>query len=134
MMKKEFKKLYKYYKKLLRQISKLELREGCGCMNYFIVYLMYLRDSFILSCPDCDFDNDPLIKTIGSAIETYQLSQSCIEEYFEINAQGMLIPKDKSMPYAEVAKQHQKRRLELLSIFWQIVATCSEDWFNAINI
>lgn len=48
-LKKRYKLLYKYYNKSLKKITKNSVLYRYNCLSYLYVYLLYMRDYYILT-------------------------------------------------------------------------------------
>ncbi len=123
--KKNHKKLYKSYKKYLKQLNN-ELSAGLQDPTvYFVSYLKLLRDYHLLSMPEPDEQNLTLASLI-TAIAEYERSQTCISNYYIID-NGVLTRRPE---YTEEAamQSFQKEKLQHWDTFWGLVKLSIESW------
>lgn len=119
--------LYNKYKRVLSLYSKQSLIDTELGLDYFIIYLKYLRDMRIMDKIDGGLEEDNLITTISSALNAYEEYVGCIHKYYDVTDTS-ITPKDKTLSAEEVLKQYNKNKIEANDIFWEIVKTNLESW------
>ena len=85
LFKREKNKLWATYNKRLKKLHKTNFSIPTNNLEYFITYLKYLRDYYILTnCPEKNSPDYVKANTIASAIAEYELSQQCINKYYQL--------------------------------------------------
>ena len=78
--KKDFKEIYKTYDKQLKTHHKLSLENYSSGLDYFVTYLKFMRDYYILTEP-LVLDNgseNMKIASLATALSAYDKYQMCI--------------------------------------------------------
>lgn len=77
--KKEFKDLYKAYEKQLKKHHTLSLEGLTNSMDYFVTYLKFMRDYYILTEPLVAENGEENLKiaSLATAISAYTKYQTC---------------------------------------------------------
>lgn len=78
--KKTYKKLFNAYDKKLKNVHKTNLVSLNNNLDYFVTYLQFMRDCFVLTEPHISADGKENFKitSIATAISEYEQYQACI--------------------------------------------------------
>lgn len=103
---KKYKKLYNSYNKKLLSEHKLNFSALDNSMSYFITYLKYLRDYYLLADNNAQLENviDTKTATLVAAVSEYEKYINCISNYYKLN--GNTIERITDEPEEEVAKKY----------------------------
>lgn len=84
---KEFKQLYKAYDKRLKEDHTLNFKSLTNSMNYFVTYLKFMRDYYILTEPLVLESGEENLKiaTLASAVSEYEKYQTCEQNYYSFD-------------------------------------------------
>ena len=107
---KQHKQLCAQYNKKLLAHHKANFSTLGNNMDYFVTYLKYLRDYYILTDPDATTKEEINLKTasIIAAVSEYEKYNSCITNYYKLN--GNTIEKISDEPEEEVLKKYNIER------------------------
>lgn len=77
--KKEFKDLYKAYEQQLKKYHTLNIEGITNSMDYFVTYLKFMRDYYILTEPLVTENGEENLKiaSLATAISAYNKYQTC---------------------------------------------------------
>lgn len=125
---KEYKKLYNSYNKKLLAEHKLNFSTLDNNMSYFITYLKYLRDYYLLNDNIAQLEDTINVKTatLVAAVDEYEKYISCINNYYKLN--GNIAEKISDESEEEVAKKYNLEKNFHWTNFWQLVMTNIEGW------
>lgn len=125
---KEYKKLYNSYNKKLLAEHKLSFSTLDNNMKYFITYLKYLRDYYLLTDSVAQSEDTVNVKTatLVAAVNEYEKYVNCINNYYKLN--GNIAEKISDEPEEEVAKKYNLEKKFHWTNFWQLVMTNMEGW------
>lgn len=125
---KEYKKLYNSYNKKLLAEHKLSFSTLDNNMKYFITYLKYLRDYYLLTDNAAQVEDAVNVKTatLVAAVNEYEKYVNCINNYYKLN--GDIAEKISDEPEEEVAKKYNLEKKFHWTNFWQLVMTNIEGW------
>ena len=125
---KEYKELYDSYNKKLLAEHKLSFSTLDNNMKYFITYLKYLRDYYLLTDGITQLEDTINVKTatLVAAINEYEKYINCINNYYKLN--GNIIEKMSDESEEEVAKKYNMEKKFHWTNFWQLVMTNIEGW------
>ena len=125
---KEYKKLYNSYNKKLLSEHKLSFSTLDNNMKYFITYLKYLRDYYLLTDSVAQSEDTVNVKTatLVAAVNEYEKYVNCINNYYKLN--GNIAEKISDEPEEEVAKKYNLEKKFHWTNFWQLVMTNMEGW------
>ena len=125
---KEYKKLYNSYNKKLLAEHKLSFSALDNNMKYFITYLKYLRDYYLLTDSVAQSEDAVNVKTatLVAAINEYEKYVNCINNYYKLN--GNIAEKISDESEEEVAKKYNLEKKFHWTNFWQLVMTNMEGW------
>ena len=125
---KEYKKLYNSYNKKLLAEHKLSFSTLDNNMKYFITYLKYLRDYYLLTDSVAQSEDAVNVKTatLVAAVNEYEKYVNCINNYYKLN--GNIAEKISDEPEEEVAKKYNLEKKFHWTNFWQLVMTNMEGW------
>lgn len=126
--KKEYKKLYKSYKKQLRLLFQTGTQKWIDPTKYFIAYLKMIRDYKVLNTSYIEkFDEKNLdLTALVTAISEYELSQTCIEKYYKI--ENGILTRITSEDEETTLQKFRDEKLFHWEAFWNIVKMNIEDW------
>ena len=122
-----YKKLYNQYAKSL-WIKHTEMVKNTGnVLDYFVNYLKFMRDYYILTVPADAPENDKLkTAAIVTAVSEYEKFNSCINNYYSAN--GEVLEKFADQPKEHILEEYSKERAYHWTNFWQLVMLNIEDW------
>ena len=125
---KEYKELYNSYNKKLLAEHKLSFSTLDNNMKYFITYLKYLRDYYLLTDSVAQSEDTVNVKTatLVAAINEYEKYVNCINNYYKLN--GNIAEKISDESEEEVAKKYNLEKKFHWTNFWQLVMTNIEGW------
>lgn len=125
---KEYKKLYNSYNKKLLAEHKLSFSTLDNNMRYFITYLKYLRDYYLLTDSAAQLEDAVNVKTatLVAAVNEYEKYVNCINNYYKLN--GNIAEKISDESEEEVAKKYNLEKKFHWTNFWQLVMTNIEGW------
>ena len=125
---KEYKELYNSYNKKLLAEHKLSFSTLDNNMKYFITYLKYLRDYYLLTDSAAQSEDAVNVKTatLVAAVNEYEKYVSCINNYYKLN--GNIAEKISDESEEEVAKKYNLEKKFHWTNFWQLVMTNMEGW------
>ena len=125
---KEYKELYNSYNKKLLAEHKLSFSTLDNSMKYFITYLKYLRDYYLLTDSVAQSEDTVNVKTatLVAAVNEYEKYVNCINNYYKLN--GDIAEKISDESEEEVAKKYNLEKKFHWTNFWQLVMTNMEGW------
>ena len=125
---KEYKELYDSYNKKLLAEHKLSFSTLDNNMGYFITYLKYLRDYYLLTDSNAQLEDTINVKTatLVTAVDEYEKYINCINNYYKLN--GNIVEKISDESEEEVAKKYNLEKNFHWMNFWQLVMTNIEGW------
>ena len=125
---KEYKELYNSYNKKLLAEHKLSFSTLDNNMKYFITYLKYLRDYYLLTDGVAQSEDTVNVKTatLVAAVNEYEKYVNCINNYYKLN--GNIAEKISDESEEEVAKKYNLEKKFHWTNFWQLVMTNMEGW------
>ena len=125
---KEYKELYNSYNKKLLAEHKLSFSTLDNNMGYFITYLKYLRDYYLLNDNTAQLEDTINVKTatLVAAVDEYEKYINCINNYYKLN--GNIAEKISDESEEEVAKKYNLEKNFHWTNFWQLVMTNIEGW------
>ena len=125
---KEYKELYNSYNKKLLAEHKLSFSTLDNNMKYFITYLKYLRDYYLLTDSVTQSEDTVNVKTatLVAAVNEYEKYVNCINNYYKLN--GDIAEKISDESEEEVAKKYNLEKKFHWTNFWQLVMTNIEGW------
>ena len=125
---KEYKELYNSYNKKLLAEHKLSFSTLDNNMKYFITYLKYLRDYYLLTDNAAQAEDAVNVKTatLVAAVNEYEKYVNCINNYYKLN--GNIAEKISDESEEEVAKKYNLEKKFHWTNFWQLVMTNIEGW------
>ena len=125
---KEYKELYNSYNKKLLTEHKLNFSTLDNNMSYFITYLKYLRDYYLLNDNIAQLEDTINVKTatLVAAVDEYEKYINCINNYYKLN--GNIAEKISDESEEEVAKKYNLEKNFHWTNFWQLVMTNIEGW------
>ena len=125
---KEYKKLYNSYNKKLLAEHKLSFSTLDNNMKYFITYLKYLRDYYLLTDSAAQSEDAVNVKTatLVAAVNEYEKYVNCINNYYKLT--GNIAEKISDESEEEVAKKYNLEKKFHWTNFWQLVMTNMEGW------
>ena len=120
---KEYKELYDSYNKKLLAEHKLSFSTLDNNMGYFITYLKYLRDYYLLTDSNAQLEDTINVKTatLVAAVDEYEKYINCINNYYKLN--GNIAEKISDEPEEEAAKKYNLEKNFHWTNFWQLVMT-----------
>ena len=125
---KEYKELYDSYNKKLLTEHKLNFSTLDNNMSYFITYLKYLRDYYLLNDNIAQLEDTINVKTatLVAAVDEYEKYINCINNYYKLN--GNIAEKISDEPEEEAAKKYNLKKNNHWTNLWQLEMTNIEGW------
>ena len=126
--KKEFKQLYKAYDKVLKKDHAESVKKLTNNMDYFIDYLKFMRDYYILTEPLIleSGEENLRIASLATAISEYEQYQTCIHKYYGFEGQQIVHKADSTRE--DVQQQYNIEKAFHWNNFWELVKLNMEDW------
>lgn len=112
--KKELSKLNQVYTNKLLEMHKTTKADLTVDLAYFITYLQYVRDKYIIMKADSFDSSDIKLAALAITIEAYHRYKNCIDEYYKVSDDKKLEPKI-SGTKAEVFENYTKTK----SFYWE---------------
>lgn len=131
--KKQFKELYKFYDKELKKCHKINFKNLNNNLDYFITYIRFMRDYYILSENVYDPIQNQKIYYLCLAVQEYDAYYNCIYDYYNIS-KNMVEIKDKTKTKAEVDAEYRAEMAKHINNFWLIVKDNIEGWLSSDEI
>lgn len=124
----EFKALYKAYNKALKNTHRTNFKNLTNCMDYFVMYLTFMRDYYILTEPlELESGEENLkIASIATAVDEYWQYLTCEQKYYSFDGTKVIYKVEGSE--AEVQQKYNKEKLFHWENFWELVKLNMEDW------
>ena len=130
LFKKKYKKLYKLYEKQLKQAHKKAYNSFQNPMDYFITYLKFMRDYYILLNKPKDTKFEIKFASLAAAIDEYNQYFKCLSKYFVVDKSGLaLAPKD-GKTFQEATDAFTLESAEHWTNFWLLVSTNMQSWME----
>ena len=125
---KQYKALCNQYNKKLLADHKANFSVLNNNLDYFITYLKYLRDYYLLTDTTTQLEDTVNMKTatLVAAVSEYEKYINCIGNYYKLN--GNVIEKKTDEPDEEVTKKYNLEKKFHWTNFWQLVMTNIEEW------
>lgn len=126
--KKNYKKLYKSYKKRLKTTSSSLIDTWQDPTEYFVTYLRMIRDYRLLTTTYLnEIDKkDKELTALIAAISEYEKSQSCFSNYYQI--ENNVVSRKSGISEEEALAAYSQEKLFHWEAFWNIVKMNVEDW------
>lgn len=120
--KKEFKDLYKAYEQQLKRCRSLNLEGITNSMDYFVTYLKFMRDYYILTEPLIAENGEENLKiaSLATAISAYTRYQTCKNWCDSLEASTN---KDETL-----LKKYSTEKDFHWNSFWNIIRLNMEAW------
>ena len=115
--KKEYKPIYRAYSKELKKCHEFNIKNLFNPMSYFITYLFFMRDFYLLSTPSSD-NSEATDTKISALMMACELGKRLESYQTELKAN---LSEDE---YVELKKEY----ILASQKFWQLVAVNMEDW------
>ena len=133
-MNKEFKKkysrLFKCYDRELRALQKRDVAELNNPLDYFVTYIKFMRDYYILTEPiEKDGAENKKIAIIASTLSEYEQYVDCEKKYFRVGENGVvkrIVPGTQD----EVLSKYNAEKAFHWNCFWQLVCLNMSDWMD----
>ena len=125
---KEFKQLCQTYDKVLKNDHSTNFKSFTNPMGYFVDYLKFMRDYYILTEPlVLDSEEENLkIATIATAISAYEPYRNCEHKYYGFDGAKVIYKIPGTCE--EVQQQYNKEKIFHWNNFWNLVRLNMEDW------
>lgn len=123
----EFKALYKAYNKKLKLHHKNNFNQFFNNMDYFVTYLKFIRDYYILTEPLVLESGEENLKiaALATAISEYNSYKNCINNYYTSTGIRKI-----DGTAEEVQQQYNTEKAFHWNNFWTLVMTNMEGWMN----
>lgn len=124
----EYKKLYKTYNKKLKSLHKKNFEGLVNSLDYFVTYLKFMRDYYILTEPlllDSGEENLK-IASLVAAVSEYEQYQNCIHNYYTFNGANVSYKIEGSTE--EVQAKYAAEKTFHWTAFWNLVRLNMEGW------
>lgn len=125
---KEFKQLYKTYDKRLKKDHEMSFKNLTNSMDYFVTYLKFMRDYYILTEPlVLDSGEENLkIASLATAVSEYEKYQNCEHNYYGFDGTKVIYKVEGTRE--EVQQQYNMEKTFHWNSFWNLVKLNMEDW------
>ena len=125
---KEFKQLYKTYDKRLKKDHEMGFKNLTNSMDYFVTYLKFMRDYYILTEPlVLDSGEENLkIASLATAVSEYEKYQNCEHNYYDFDGTKVIYKIEGTRE--EVQQQYNMEKTFHWNSFWNLVKLNMEDW------
>lgn len=125
---KEFKQLCQTYDKVLKNEHATSFNNLTNNMNYFVTYLKFMRDYYILTEPlILDSGEENLkIASLATAVSEYEQYQNCEHKYYSFDGANVIYKV--SGTSEEVQQQYNKEKTFHWNNFWNLIRLNMEDW------
>lgn len=125
---KEFKQLCRTYDTVLKDIHADNFKNLVNPMNYFVAYLKFMRDYYILTEPRIlDSGEENLkIASLATAVSEYEQYQTCEHKYYGFD--GAKVIYKVSGTSEEVQQQYNREKTFHWNNFWNLIRLNMEDW------
>ena len=125
---KEFKQLYKTYDKKLKNDHEVSFKNLTNSMNYFVTYLKFMRDYYILteSVVLESGEENLKIASLATAVSEYEKYQTCEHNYYGFDGAEVIYKIDGTSD--EVQQKYNLEKAFHWNNFWNLVKLNMEDW------
>ena len=125
---KEFKNLYKTYDKRLKKDHKTNFKNLTNSMSYFVNYLRFMRDYYILMEPVILENGEENLKiaSLATAVSEYEQYQTCEQKYYGFDGTKVVYKVDGTQE--EVQRLYNAEKAFHWANFWNLVKLNMEDW------
>jgi hypothetical protein len=125
---KEFKNLYKTYDKRLKKDHEMSFKNLTNSMNYFVDYLRFMRDYYILMEPVVLDNGEENLKiaALATAVSEYEQYQTCEQKYYGFDGTKVVYKVEGTQE--EVQKLYNAEKAFHWTNFWNLVRLNMEDW------
>jgi hypothetical protein len=124
---KEFKKLYKAYDKKLKKEHEINFKNLNNNMDYFITYLKFMRDYYILTEPLILEGGEENLKiaSLSTAVSEYELYQTCENNYYGFDGTKIIYKVEGTSE--EVQQKYNLEKSFHWNNFWSLIKLNMED-------
>lgn len=133
MFAKKYKDLYKFYDKELKKSHKINFSALNNNLDYFITYIRFMRDYYILTEDEYDPLKNEKIYYLCLAVQEYDAAQNCIHDYYNVS-KNMVEIIDKTKTKEEIDVLYRLEKNLHINNFWTIIKEKMEWWLNADEI
>ena len=125
---KEFKQLCQTYDKVLKKEHTTNFKSLTNPMDYFVDYLRFMRDYYILTEPLILESGEENLKiaSLATAVSEYEQYQSCEHKYYRFDGTEAICRV--SGTSEEVQQQYNKEKTFHWNNFWNLIRLNIEDW------
>ena len=126
--KKEFKQLYRAYDKLLKKCHADSFNSFTNHMEYFITYLKFMRDYYILTEPLIleNGEENLRIASLATAVSEYEQYLHCEHKYYGFDGTKVVYKVEGTSE--EVQQLYNTEKASHWNNFWNLVKLNMEDW------
>lgn len=128
-LKSKYKSLYSFYRKALLKCHKQQLKYVITDLDYFVLYLRYMRDYYTLSLDISEIPSNFPLAALTVALSEYNLYFTCLMHYYTISSNG-IESKFPELTEEELQKQYRIEQQEHWDRFWNIINNNIETWFS----
>lgn len=125
---KEFKQLYQTYDKALKDTHATSFKNLVNPLDYFITYLKFMRDYYILTEPLISESGEENLKiaSLATAVSEYEQYQNCEHKYYGFDGAKVIYKVPGTSE--EVQQQYNKEKAFHWDNFWNLIRLNMEDW------
>jgi hypothetical protein len=125
---KEFKQLYKAYDKKLKKDHELNFKDLNNSMNYFVTYLKFMRDYYILTEPLILESGEENLKiaSLATAVSEYEKYQTCEHKYYGFDGTQIIYKVEGTSE--EIQQLYNTEKTFHWNNFWNLIRLNMEDW------
>lgn len=129
------KELKTAYKRQLQQIHQTSFENFQSPLDYFITYLRFMRDAYLLQTTNIDTIGQENLElaALVTALSEYEKSEQCFHKYYkETNGVvARLCPEESD---EETLSKYSKEKAFHLNAFWSLVRLNIENWGTNVKL
>jgi len=130
--KKNYKQLCKNYNRKLKELHKVNFNSLNNNLEYFVTYLKYMRDYYILTEPLPTDKENLKVTALVTAVGAYEKYRSCKDKYYCTKEDGTEEALIEGTP-EEVKTKYELERNFHWNCFWSLVSLNIESWTGKAN-
>ena len=125
---KEFKQLCQTYDKSLKDTHATSFKNLVNPLEYFITYLKFMRDYYILTEPLVmeSGEENMKIAAIATAVSEYEQYQNCEHKYYGFDGTNVVYKVEGTSE--EVQQLYNTEKTFHWNSFWNLIRLNMEDW------
>lgn len=132
--KEKYRKLYRLYDKQLKKAHKKSYKEFMNPMDYFVTYLKFMRDYYILASENKNTISNSKIASLTSAVTEIAKYKDCINKYFDIDKGKAKVQPKEGKDFSEALQEYLTESQGHWIAFWALVSANMESWMELGDI